>query len=309
MMKKIKLLKQALLSAAVFTFAVSAFADIQVEDSHGMQTLPKTPQRVAALNWDIAEQVLELGVTPIVVPNIKEYSEWVVRPAVPESVEDIGTRMEPNLERLAELKPDVIIIASPQLGLQKKLEAIAPVLYFHTYNEDHNNAEAAIKNYRLMAKALGKEAYAEQRLAQMESQLDAMKEKLAAAYNNDFPKVISYRFADTKSIYLYGDNSIPQYALQRLGFEPAMPQPATQWGVTQKRVKELGRLPAETLALYYLPFEQQAELDKSNLWQAIPFVKAGNVAAVEPAWNYGGAMAILYNAEVLTNALLELAPK
>ncbi|MEI8633762.1 hypothetical protein P4S72_20110 [Vibrio sp. PP-XX7] len=54
-----------------------------VEDSRGKHSLPNIPVRVAALNWDIAEQVLELGVTPVAMPDIAGYRTWVVKPAVP----------------------------------------------------------------------------------------------------------------------------------------------------------------------------------------------------------------------------------
>lgn len=281
---------------------------VQVEDSRGSHTLQALPQRVAALNWDIAEQVIELGVTPVAMPNIADYNAWVAQPAVPEGVEDIGTRMEPNLERLAQLQPDVIIIASPQVDLIPKLEQIAPVLLYHTYNESHDNAQAAIENFRRMAAALGKEAEAEQRLTAMSQRLSELKAQLSEAYLGQLPKVVAFRFASLTSVYVYGDNSIPQYALAQLGVAPAWPQPATQWGVTQKRLKALGQLPAETVALYYQPFDEEAKLQSSKIWQALPFVRNGGVNSVAPAWNYGGAMSILYNAEVLAEALLAVAP-
>lgn len=281
---------------------------VQVEDSRGSHTLQALPQRVAALNWDIAEQVIELGVTPVSMPNIADYNAWVAQPAVPEGVEDIGTRMEPNLERLAQLQPDVIIIASPQVDLIPKLEQIAPVLLYHTYNESHDNAQAAIENFRRMAAALGKEAEAEQRLTAMSQRLSELKAQLSEAYLGQLPKVVAFRFASLTSVYVYGDNSIPQYALAQLGVAPAWPQPATQWGVTQKRLKALGQLPAETVALYYQPFDEEAKLQSSKIWQALPFVRNGGVNSVAPAWNYGGAMSILYNAEVLAEALLAVAP-
>lgn len=87
-----KLVLTVLLSALSF----NAMADYQVEDSEGVKTLEAQPVRVAALNWDIAEQVIELGVTPVAVPDIAGYSDWVVQPAIPEGVTDIGTRTEPS---------------------------------------------------------------------------------------------------------------------------------------------------------------------------------------------------------------------
>lgn len=286
----------------------SCYAQITVEDSLGKRTLSSVPIRVATLNWDVAEQVIELGVTPIAMPNIEGYKQWVVKPTASNSIQDIGTRVEPNLERLAELNPDVIIIASPQLDLLDRLEQIAPVLYYQTYSADHNNISSAIENYRRIAKVLGKVEFAEQRLDTMRKRLNDLKQQLSIAYGGSLPNVAVFRFSSLTSIYLYGDNSITQYALNQLGMNPALPQPSTQWGVTQKRLMDLNKLFDDSVALYILPFDQEEKLKSSVLWKAMPFVQNNRVNSVESVWSYGGAMSIIYNAEALTQSLLEIAP-
>ncbi len=62
--KVTKLNKTLLFSLLLSALSFNAMADYQVEDSEGVKTLEAQPVRVAALNWDIAEQVIELGVTP-----------------------------------------------------------------------------------------------------------------------------------------------------------------------------------------------------------------------------------------------------
>ncbi|WED28961.1 iron-siderophore ABC transporter substrate-binding protein [Vibrio sp. DW001] len=298
----------ALYSGYPFAQIEPESSQIQIKDTRGLQILSKVPVKVAALNWDIAEQVLELGVVPVAMPNITGYSEWVVRPEVPSSVQDIGTRVEPNIERLAELKPDVIIISSPQVDLIPRLERIAPVLTFETFSADHDNVKAAIQNFRSIAKVLGKQMYAEEKLERMFYELDQLKNKLETAYEGKLPTVAAFRFSSTSSIYLYGDNSITQFALQQLGVSPALPQPPTQWGVTQKRLNALFELTDESVALYFKPFEQEKKVTNSVLWKAMPLVRSHRVNSVSAVWNYGGAMSILYNAQVLSTALLEIAP-
>ncbi len=90
---------------------------IIVEDSEGVKTLGTQPVRVAALNWDIAEQVIELGATPVAVPDIAGYTDWVVQPAIPEGGGILAPRTEPNFSASKKLNPDVILIASPQKDL------------------------------------------------------------------------------------------------------------------------------------------------------------------------------------------------
>ncbi|MBJ2145265.1 iron-siderophore ABC transporter substrate-binding protein [Vibrio sp. IB15] len=284
----------------------NAMANYQVEDSEGDKTLEAQPVRVAALNWDIAEQVIELGVTPVAVPDIAGYSDWVVQPAIPEGVADIGTRTEPNFSALKKLNPDVILIASPQKDLQERLSEIAPVLYYQTYSEQHSNAEAAIENFKKIGQLLGKEEQANKKLAAMDARLDVLKAELDKAYPGDKPKVTSFRFASTTSVYIYGDNSIPQYALEQLGFENAMNLPVSQWGISQKRMTELKNVKGG-IALYFEPFPYQDKLDRSPVWKSMPFVRDGQFSPVAASWSYGGAMSILYNAEAMAQSLLTLA--
>ncbi|MGI9917179.1 iron-siderophore ABC transporter substrate-binding protein [Vibrio owensii] len=294
------------LSVLAGTLSFNAMADYQVEDSEGVKTIKAQPARVAALNWDIAEQVIELGVTPVAVPDIAGYSDWVVQPAIPEGVTDIGTRTEPNFSALKKLNPDVILIASPQKDLQERLSEIAPVLYYQTYSEQHSNAAAAIENFKKIAQLLGKEEQANNKLAAMDTRIAVLKAELAKAYQGDKPKVTSFRFASTTSVYIYGDNSIPQYALEQLGFENAMDLPASQWGISQKRMTELKKV-KNGIALYFEPFPYQDKLNQSPIWKSMPFVRNGKFSPVEASWSYGGAMSILYNAEAMAQSLLTLA--
>ncbi|UTZ23409.1 iron-siderophore ABC transporter substrate-binding protein [Vibrio campbellii] len=294
------------LSVLASALSFNAMADYQVEDSEGVKTIKAQPVRVAALNWDIAEQVIELGVTPVAVPDIAGYSDWVVQPAIPDGVADIGTRTEPNFSALKKLNPDVILIASPQKDLQERLSEIAPVFYYQTYSEQHSNAAAVIENFKKIAQLLGKEEQANNKLAAMDARIAVLKAELAKAYPGDKPKVTSFRFASTTSVYIYGDNSIPQYALEQLGFENAMDLPASQWGISQKRMTELKKV-KNGIALYFEPFPYQDKLNQSPIWKSMPFVRNGQFSPVEASWSYGGAMSILYNAEAMAQSLLALA--
>lgn len=294
------------LSVLASALSFNTMADYQVEDSEGVKTIKAQPVRVAALNWDIAEQVIELGVTPVAVPDIAGYSDWVVQPAIPEGVADIGTRTEPNFSALKKLNPDVILIASPQKDLQERLSEIAPVFYYQTYSEQHSNAAAAIENFKKIAQLLGKEEQANNKLAAMDARIAVLKAELAKAYQGDKPKVTSFRFASTTSVYIYGDNSIPQYALEQLGFENAMDLPASQWGISQKRMTELKKV-KNGIALYFEPFPYQDKLNQSPIWKSMPFVRNGQFSPVAASWSYGGAMSILYNAEAMAQSLLTLA--
>lgn len=51
--------------AVLCLFALPVQAQIVLTDSQGTHTFAEVPQRVVVLNWDLLEQVLELGIQPL----------------------------------------------------------------------------------------------------------------------------------------------------------------------------------------------------------------------------------------------------
>lgn len=296
----------AVASLASLLFSVNSYAQIDIVDARGKQSFATAPQRVVVLNWDLLEQVLELDVTPIAAPNLSGYREWVVKPAIPAPVEDIGTRAEPNLERLAALKPDVIIAASPQKDLLTSLETIAPVVYLPNFSAEDNSAEAAISHFVTLAKLLDKEALAQAKLNQMDAEFARLKQSIEHVFP-EMPKVLPLRFSNPTTVFLFTQNSTTDYVVKKLGLTNAMPQPAAQWGITQQRFQILQHAD-DAYVFYILPFPQMSKLSNSVLWKAMPFVRAGRVAPMEAVWSYGGAMSMQYTARALTRSLLDIAP-
>ena len=284
----------------------TAYGEIRITDSDGEKTFSEHPTRIATLNWELTENAIELGVTPIAVADIKGYKEWVARPVLPDASDSIGDRAEPNLTKLAQLKPDVILIGAAVKSLQSRLEKIAPVVFFDTYQKDHNNAQAADETFLALAKLLGKEEVATQKLDQRTAVFAKLKAQLDAKYPEGLPKVASMRFASTTSAYVYGKNSMPEYALAALGIDNALSIDNSQWGVTQKKIRDLREV-NDNVLLYFQPFYEEEKLNSSPLWQAMPFVQQGKVAPVAATWTYGGAMSLQYLAEAMTTALLGIA--
>ena len=156
------MLKYLLIGLLSFSSAIQAA--ITITDSRGPQTFQTVPQRIASLNWTLTEQLLELNTKPLAMTDQAGYNIWVRQPALPAGIEELGSRSEPNLEKLIQLKPDLILINEVHSSLLPRLEKIAPVIYFKTFSADHSNPLAAIDVYRQLARLLGKETLAESRL-------------------------------------------------------------------------------------------------------------------------------------------------
>ncbi|EPT9498879.1 iron-siderophore ABC transporter substrate-binding protein [Vibrio parahaemolyticus] len=284
-----------------------ANADITVHDAHGAVTFEQVPQRVVVLNWDILEQVLALDIEPIAAPNLPGYRQWVVNPYAPESIEDIGTRAEPNLEKIASLKPDVILAASPQQDLIPLLRQIAPVVYLPNFSQNEAAAQTAIKHFRTLGVLFDKQELAEQKLAKLNNSFKQLRDKIRQHYSAPLD-VLVMRFSTPNSVLLSTENSTTDYVVEQLGLTNPIKVSARAWGIKQDRINRLQNL-EQSFVLYVQPFPQESKLNSSPLWQAMPFVKKQRVNSVRAVWAYGGAMSLQYMAEAITDSLIELAPK
>ncbi|OQT25343.1 iron-hydroxamate ABC transporter substrate-binding protein [Vibrio parahaemolyticus] len=272
-----------------------------------MMSFEQVPQRVVVLNWDILEQVLALDIEPIAAPNLPGYRQWVVNPYAPESIEDIGTRAEPNLEKIASLKPDVILAASPQQDLIPLLRQIAPVVYLPNFSQNEAAAQTAIKHFRTLGALFDKQELAEQKLAKLNDSFKQLRDKIRQHYSAPLD-VLVMRFSTPNSVLLSTENSTTDYVVEQLGLTNPIQVSARAWGIKQDRINRLQNL-EQSYVLYVQPFPQESKLNSSPLWQAMPFVKKQRVNSVRAVWAYGGAMSLQYMAEAITDSLIELAPK
>lgn len=283
--------------------ALPARAEITVTDSRGAQTFPAPPKRVIALSWSLAEHLVELGVAPVAIADPGGYATWVARPALPAGVGDVGLRQEPNLERIAELSPDAILISDDQIAMAPMLERIAPVLHFESFNADHENAEAARRTFRTLGRLFGREAEAEAKLGALDARLAALRARIAGHFDGTPPPVTIIRFVDEARVIVHGENAMPSAALAALGLRNGAEIPASTWGIAFRRVAELGRV-ADGIVLHIEPFPEADKLFATPLWRAMPFVREGRFRALPTVWTYGGAMSIGYLAEEIATALL-----
>ncbi|GAA5201838.1 iron-siderophore ABC transporter substrate-binding protein [Microbacterium jejuense] len=84
---------------------------VDLTDAFGRTiTLDQPAQKVAVLEWQQIEDVLSLCLTPVAVADADGYRTWDTAEELPESVESVGTRQEPNLDTLFATEPDLVIV-------------------------------------------------------------------------------------------------------------------------------------------------------------------------------------------------------
>lgn len=141
----------------------------------------------------------------------------------------------------------------------------------------------------------------------MDQRFAELKAELNAHFGSPLPRTLVMRFADTKSTFIYTQDSMAFYVVEKLGLTPALVEAPQQWGIVQKPIADLRNV-RDGYVLYIEPFNEEKKLKNSVLWKAMPFVRQQHVNSVESVWSYGGAMSLLYTAEAITASLLEMAP-
>ncbi len=110
------------LGAAAWLVSMGALqaAGLQVTDDRGVVvSLPQSPQRIVSLLPSLTETVCELGQCHRLV-GVDRYSN---HPASVRPLPKAGGGIDPNIEAIVALKPDVVLMATSSRGVQR-LEAL-----------------------------------------------------------------------------------------------------------------------------------------------------------------------------------------
>lgn len=268
-----------------------------VEHAMGTTTIKGTPKKVVILSNEGTEALLALGVKPV-----GAVQSWLGDPWYDhikndmKGVEVVGVESEVNVEKIAALKPDLIIGNKlRQEAVYEQLSAIAPTVFSETLRGDWKD------NFSLYAKALNLEEQGNEVLADYDKKVTDLKEKLGDKANKEVSVV---RFMAGKSRIYYTD-SFSGVIFNELGFKRAAEQaelftPDNKLGNLAIEVgKEvIPKMDADYLFYFtYAPNGDQQALNTAKewtndpLWKNLNAVKGGNAYEVSDAiWNTAGGV-------------------
>lgn len=105
--------------------ASTALAEVTIETAQGSQTLPEMPAKVAVLDLGVADTMMALGVMPAAVPEklFLDHLQPLADAAAP-----VGTLQEPDLEKLAAVGPDLIVVANRTAVKKDSVAQVAPAI-------------------------------------------------------------------------------------------------------------------------------------------------------------------------------------
>ncbi len=248
--------------------------------------------------------LLSLGITPRAVADIAGYRVWAVSPPLPESVLDLGSRGEPSMERIATIKPDLIVTASGYGLDANRLQRFAPVETLKLYEGSATALSDTAREFVRLAAHLGRRPQAEERIAKLSTDLAAMRAELAT---RKLPRVAVVSLFDDRHARVYGRNGLFQDVLDQLGVENAWTGATSAWGFATVSFEKLVTLgDCIIVSLQPVPANVKIRIQQSRLWAALPAVRRQQVINIPAVWPFGGIAAADRFAGFLRGSLLRL---
>ncbi|WP_189347953.1 MULTISPECIES: ABC transporter substrate-binding protein [unclassified Mesorhizobium] len=259
------------------------------------------PLRIVCLDDGLAETLLMLGVRPVAIADREVWETWVVEPPLPPEIADVGTLLEPNLEFLQQLKPDIILSIPYLDGIKPQLERVAPVKTIGLYTEAGEPYRLAVEATRELARLTRRQAESEALIAATEACFTETRQKLAPLAARP---VYIVNFLDPRNVRVYGARSLFQAVFDRIGIRNAWTGETNYWGFSTVGIDGLATASDARLAfLEPMPEGAGGTLTESPVWNAMPFVRNRSIMRLPAVLMFGGLPSAARFARVLTRAM------
>lgn len=166
----------------------------------GETVVPKNPSKVVVFELGVLDAMQELGLADRVVAAPKSSLTGYLETLDRDDLVDVGSVKEPDFEKIYGTKPDLIIIGGRQADMYDKFTEIAPTISMAIDNNDYT---ASFKsNMALLGEMFGVEEQVNTQVAEIEKEIQAIKEKVEAEGYNALITLIN-----DGSVSAYGNNS------------------------------------------------------------------------------------------------------
>lgn len=184
------------------------FKEKTIVHDFGTTELKKAPKRIVILDNLYGEILDPLDITPVGATtgqaDSQEFSTLFKKQYKDAKVISVGWQGNPDLDKIAELKPDLILMTGEQEDLYDKLSEIAPTVgYQINTDENWDYHETSLKVAEIFDKR-----------DEMKKDLDRLDAREAV-----FAENVKAKFGDQKLMYLrVTDNDIRYYAYGHFGY-------------------------------------------------------------------------------------------
>lgn len=281
------------------------------EADNGEIEIPVDPQRIVAVGNGVGP-VIDLGVEPVgvTVSSTNTATRWFSPEglAAYEAAEKVSDGADVDLEAVAGLEPDLIVIAVPPApweqnfaAIEDRFQSIAPTVFIQ------NNAVEWKAVGERIADAVGRsDVYNEQKADYDQLVADLREEFDSIIDSETFVQVNRYPATDEGSFDIeYAGNWCAAWATEA-GFDfVESPDGAPSTNMSMERLSDLAEY---DVIIYPLeadgePREEFLPVLESNSWSALPQVESDRALGVPCPSGIGGYTSGVTNLEALREAL------
>jgi len=155
-----------------------------IKEGYGEACIPLEPKRIVALDVPaIVDSLVAIDIKPVgtVVDFLGNGEHWngkryfpALLPELVAGIESVGAEATPSLEKILQLKPDLILLANQSELAYQQLSKIAPVVLIDTWKDRIPIKE----NFQQIARIMGKEKEGEKVLARSQERISKFKNQL-----------------------------------------------------------------------------------------------------------------------------------
>lgn len=263
-------------------------------------TVRAAGRHIASLDYGLAETLLVLGAPPVAVADARGWKDWVVEPPLPSSTIDLGVALDPNLELLSALGPELILSTEYLAMVEERLRPIAPVKRLTIFSEGGSPYPKAVEATRALGSLIGDRERAERYLIESEAFFDRCR---ARANRFSETPILVLSFLDPRHARVYGSPGMYDDVLKRIGLENAWTDEVNYWGFSTVSIETLAKVgPAYVIADHLQP-DVEMVLNRSPLWRELPFVRGRRIPVLPPVLMFGAVPSARRFASLLLGAL------
>lgn len=154
--------------------------EITVSHAQGETKLTTHPEKVVVLDFGVLDSLDALGVDSVV-GLAKQGAPKFLEEYTGKDYQDVGTMQEPDIEKIAELDPDVILIGGRTASKYAELNAIAPTVDLTVGSEDYLASFKEVST--TIGEIFGKTDEVEEKLADIDEKIEQTKSDAKDAKN------------------------------------------------------------------------------------------------------------------------------
>ena len=201
------------------TVAQTPYAPVTVQHQLGTTVIERAPQRVVALDMNEVDFLDQLGIPLAGMP--KDFiPHFLARYRDAPGVEDLGSIVQPNLERVHAARPDLILITSLQANHYQALSEMAATVHFDVdYRDSETRHIEVIRQHLLtLGQIFGKSVLAEQKARALDARVEE-----ARAITRARPERALVVLHNNGAFSSFGVQSRYGFIFTGLGVKPASP--------------------------------------------------------------------------------------